>query len=147
MRSSASPTTNRAPVYRDRRTRNIFEGYTHSVNANHSLAYGPEFEIEQEDLAQPICSTHSSAKVIIPESAVDRSKESRTVNSPKKSPAIVSLEIYQRGPQSLPQTRQRILFYHKNDPYYGFTNFSPHPVLYKGKEYPTSEHLFQSFKV
>ncbi|KAF8896055.1 hypothetical protein BD779DRAFT_1667921 [Infundibulicybe gibba] len=43
-------------------------------------------------------------------------------------------------------TRQCILFYHKHDPYYGFTNFSAHPVTYKGKRYPTSEHLFQSFK-
>ncbi|KAF8630184.1 hypothetical protein AX15_003063 [Amanita polypyramis BW_CC] len=42
--------------------------------------------------------------------------------------------------------RQRVLFYHKHDPYYGFTNFSPHPVVYKGNKYPTSEHLFQSFK-
>ncbi|KAI0784007.1 hypothetical protein BC629DRAFT_1272313, partial [Irpex lacteus] len=42
--------------------------------------------------------------------------------------------------------RPRILFYHKHDPHYGFTNFSPHPVMYKGKKYPTSEHLFQSFK-
>jgi len=42
--------------------------------------------------------------------------------------------------------RPRILFYHKHDPHYGFTNFSPHPVVYKGKKYPTSEHLFQSFK-
>ncbi|KAM6490595.1 hypothetical protein JOM56_013938 [Amanita muscaria] len=41
---------------------------------------------------------------------------------------------------------QRVLFYDKNDPYYGFTNFSTHPVVYKGKRYPTSEHLFQSFK-
>lgn len=45
------------------------------------------------------------------------------------------------------QARPRILFYHKNDPHYGFTNFSAHPVMYKGKRYPTSEHLFQSFKV
>jgi diaminohydroxyphosphoribosylaminopyrimidine deaminase/5-amino-6-(5-phosphoribosylamino)uracil reductase len=45
------------------------------------------------------------------------------------------------------QARPRILFYHRNDPYYGFTNFSPHPVQYNGKEYPTSEHLFQAFKV
>jgi hypothetical protein len=44
-------------------------------------------------------------------------------------------------------TRHRILFYHKNDPHYGFTNFSPHPVMYLGRKYPTSEHLFQSFKV
>ena len=43
--------------------------------------------------------------------------------------------------------RPRILFYHKNAPYYGFTNFSTHPVIYRGKRYPTSEHLFQSFKV
>ncbi|KAJ2917349.1 hypothetical protein MD484_g3081, partial [Candolleomyces efflorescens] len=44
------------------------------------------------------------------------------------------------------QPRRKILFYHKNDPYYGFTNFSAHPVIYRGKRYPTSEHLFQSFK-
>jgi hypothetical protein len=43
--------------------------------------------------------------------------------------------------------RRRILFYHHSDPHYGFTNFSKHPVIYKNKRYPTSEHLFQSFKV
>jgi len=43
--------------------------------------------------------------------------------------------------------RPRILFYHKHEPYYGFTNFSDHPVEYQGKRYPTSEHLFQSLKV
>ncbi|KIK57331.1 hypothetical protein GYMLUDRAFT_172805 [Collybiopsis luxurians FD-317 M1] len=42
--------------------------------------------------------------------------------------------------------RPRILFYHKHNPHYGFTNFSSHPVVYHGKRYPTSEHLFQSFK-
>ena len=40
-----------------------------------------------------------------------------------------------------------ILFYHKNQPYYGFTNFSNHDVKFEGKVYPTSEHLFQSLKV
>ena len=45
------------------------------------------------------------------------------------------------------QPPKRILFYHVNDPYYGFTNFSPDPVDYRGKRYPTSEHLFQSLKV
>ena len=45
------------------------------------------------------------------------------------------------------QNRPKILFYNKDEPYYGFTNFSPHPVMYRGKRYPTSEHLFQSFKV
>lgn len=43
--------------------------------------------------------------------------------------------------------RPRILFYHRHEPHYGFTNFSDHPVTYGGKKYPTSEHLFQSFKV
>ncbi|KAF9037694.1 hypothetical protein BJ165DRAFT_1353187 [Panaeolus papilionaceus] len=45
-----------------------------------------------------------------------------------------------------PAQRPRILFYHKHDPHYGFTNFSAHPVTYNGRKYPTSEHLFQSFK-
>ena len=40
-----------------------------------------------------------------------------------------------------------IFFYHKHDPHYGFTNFSDHPVYYERAMYPTSEHLFQSFKV
>ncbi|KIK92350.1 hypothetical protein PAXRUDRAFT_830033 [Paxillus rubicundulus Ve08.2h10] len=40
----------------------------------------------------------------------------------------------------------KISFYDKGKPYYEFTNFSPHDVLYKGKRYPTSEHLFQAFK-
>lgn len=43
--------------------------------------------------------------------------------------------------------RPRILFYHKHQPHYGFTNFSTHTVEYGGRKYPTSEHLFQSFKV
>ncbi|KAF7321664.1 DUF1768 domain-containing protein [Mycena kentingensis (nom. inval.)] len=50
-----------------------------------------------------------------------------------------------RGSPRTP-TRTRILFYHKTDPHYGFTNFSAHPVIYDNKRYPTSEHLFQSFK-
>jgi len=39
-----------------------------------------------------------------------------------------------------------VLFYEKNEPFYEFTNFSPHDVTYKGKRYPTSEHLFQALK-
>ena len=50
-------------------------------------------------------------------------------------------------PAELPQYRLPIKFYHKHKPYYGFTNFSSHAVNYNGKAYPTSEHLFQSFKV
>jgi diaminohydroxyphosphoribosylaminopyrimidine deaminase/5-amino-6-(5-phosphoribosylamino)uracil reductase len=50
-------------------------------------------------------------------------------------------------PADLPQYRLPIKFYHKHKPYYGFTNFSSHAIIYNGKAYPTSEHLFQSFKV
>lgn len=45
------------------------------------------------------------------------------------------------------RNRTKILFYNKDEPHYGFTNFSPHSVMYHGKKYPTSEHLFQSLKV
>jgi len=45
------------------------------------------------------------------------------------------------------QHRPRVIrFYNKEDPHYGFTNFSPHKVEFEGKIYPTSEHLFQAFK-
>ncbi|KZT01541.1 DUF1768-domain-containing protein [Laetiporus sulphureus 93-53] len=50
------------------------------------------------------------------------------------------------SPQRLTSVRPVIHFYNKNEPHYGFTNFSPHPVKYDEKQYPTSEHLFQSFK-
>ncbi|KAG1743472.1 hypothetical protein EDB19DRAFT_1633326, partial [Suillus lakei] len=39
-----------------------------------------------------------------------------------------------------------IFFYDKHKPFYEFTNFSYHEIKYEGKVYPTSEHLFQSFK-
>jgi ribA/ribD-fused uncharacterized protein len=38
------------------------------------------------------------------------------------------------------------LFYNRHEPHYGFTNFSNHPVKFKDKVYPTSEHLFQAIK-
>lgn len=94
---SASPITNQAPVYRvDGRIRtinvtsdiDIFEWDTHSINAIYALANGPESEHEQEDLPaakQPIRSAHPSIYIqaAIPESAVDRSEESRVVSSPR----------------------------------------------------------------
>jgi len=43
-------------------------------------------------------------------------------------------------------TKNEIRFYDKDEQYYEFTNFSNHPITYEGKEYPTSEHLFQSLK-
>lgn len=35
----------------------------------------------------------------------------------------------------------------RDKPSYSLNIFSPHPVTYEGKEYPTGEHLFQAFKV
>ncbi|EDQ99259.1 uncharacterized protein LACBIDRAFT_316770 [Laccaria bicolor S238N-H82] len=52
-----------------------------------------------------------------------------------------------RSPRYLsPAEPSPIFFYHKHDLHYGFTNFSDHPVCYEREMYPTSEHLFQSFK-
>ncbi|PCH44627.1 DUF1768-domain-containing protein, partial [Wolfiporia cocos MD-104 SS10] len=39
-----------------------------------------------------------------------------------------------------------IYFYRRDQPYFEFTNFSPHPVTYCGYVYPTAEHLFQAQK-
>jgi len=40
-----------------------------------------------------------------------------------------------------------IRFHDSDKPYYEFTSYSPHPIRYNNKDYPTSEHLFQSLKV
>ncbi|KAK7006220.1 DUF1768 domain-containing protein [Favolaschia claudopus] len=84
---------------------------------------------------------------------VEPPKRSSIFHRPKAdvtAPSRISTAIPtrpQRGSRSpRTPTRPRILFYHKTDPHYGFTNFSPHPVFYDNKRYPTSEHLFQSFK-
>ncbi|KAI0060208.1 DUF1768-domain-containing protein [Artomyces pyxidatus] len=42
--------------------------------------------------------------------------------------------------------RYPVYFYERGEPYFEFTNFSDHPVVYKQKRYPTSEHLYQAFK-
>lgn len=70
--------------------------------------------------------------------------KSLQIPSPHGAPPS-PIRISAQGSRS--HERPKVLFYHKHDPYYGFTNFSSHPVIYKGKKYPTSEHLFQSFKV
>ncbi|KAJ6513727.1 hypothetical protein C8R47DRAFT_1091704 [Mycena vitilis] len=55
-----------------------------------------------------------------------------------------------QGPNSNSQPvprRQRILLYpRRQTEYYGFSSYSPHPVIYNCKAYPTSEHLFQAFR-
>lgn len=37
-------------------------------------------------------------------------------------------------------------FYYPDEPGWGFTNFSPHKILYKKLLYPTAEHLYQAMK-
>ncbi|KAG8990920.1 hypothetical protein FRB93_002992 [Tulasnella sp. JGI-2019a] len=51
-----------------------------------------------------------------------------------------------RGGTQAPLSRHTIRFYEITNPFYGFTNSSPHEVRFDGKMYPTSEHLFQSLK-
>ncbi|THH08918.1 hypothetical protein EW145_g2386 [Phellinidium pouzarii] len=69
-------------------------------------------------------------------------------DSMKESPVISSFphKLKKTSPFRSTFVKPRIYFYDIGAPYYGFTNFSSHPVEFKGKTYPTSEHLFQSFK-
>ncbi|KAF8910520.1 hypothetical protein CPB84DRAFT_1672821 [Gymnopilus junonius] len=163
-----SPGAKQAPVYRvEERSRTIYvasdvdpsQWDTHSLNTIFTLTEASENGLEPS--IEPMRRTQSyvDTQVIITEDTSDRSDESR-VNSPrislyqprrpgvkKTSPALSTPEGHRRvSPIKATPSRPRILFYHKHNPYYGFTNFSPHPVIYNGKKYPTSEHLFQSFK-
>lgn len=145
---------------------------THSLNTIFSMAEAPDGAGDSElAVEQPIRRAHSveTQFIVTDEFKGEHSDHSR-VGSPKSSPNRISVYHARRpGVRSagaleappldtrrvspgqahnpLPPSRRQILFYHKHDPYYGFTNFSAHPVIYNGKKYPTSEHLFQSFKV
>ncbi|KAF8150098.1 hypothetical protein B0H34DRAFT_666421 [Crassisporium funariophilum] len=167
--SCASPTTKQAPVYRiEERSRTIYvasdidpsQWDSHSLNTIFTLAEAPEGD-QGTSLEQPIRRTRSyvDTQVTITESGTEHVEEPRET-SPRMSvyrsrrPGVKSAPIQvsisnPASPEPIRRgspTRPRILFYHKHDPHYGFTNFSAHPVIYKGKKYPTSEHLFQSFK-
>ncbi|GJJ10244.1 hypothetical protein Clacol_004470 [Clathrus columnatus] len=65
--------------------------------------------------------------------------EARTVQEPIERAQSKLGGLLSRGPG-------QILFYDRGQPYFEFTNFSDHPIRYNGKDYPTSEHLFQSLK-
>lgn len=103
----------------------------------------------------------SSAKISVTETSVNvlrKGGRDRTLSSSASPPSrapnpgnhLVTTAA-RRQPLQLEEPTskrapQRILFYHAHDPHYSFTNFSPDPVEYDGKIYPTSEHLFQSLK-
>jgi hypothetical protein len=165
--SAASTPTKTTSVYRiEERSRTIYvagdvdptQWDTHSLNAIFALAEVPEDEESQD---QPIRRAYSGPQLIVTPESAERSDES-TNGSPRSNvrhsrrpggarntnsaPSRMSI-MPPYSLQQLPSLPKRILFYHKHNPHYGFTNFSSHPVIYNGKRYPTSEHLFQSFKV
>ena len=166
-----SPTMKQAPVYRiEERSRTIYvssdtdpsQWDTHSLNTIFTLA--EVSESDQDPIAeQPIRRTKShvdNQATLSPgpsnhpeikhENTSRRSVYRTRLPGIRSAPLHLSTDVPLQGANSNSRpssARNRILFYHKDHPYYGFTNFSPHPVIYKGKKYPTSEHLFQSFKV
>lgn len=152
-----SPTTKGPVQYRiEERSRTVYvtsdvspSQWEHSLDRIFSLAEESE---EQADthLARAEAQAEESANINIPEARVHSPRN--TSYRSRRSEFVFSATAgnHSDSPRrSLPRTmmRPRILFYDKHDPHYGFTNFSAHPVVYKGKKYPTSEHLFQSFKV
>ena len=164
--SCKSPTTRQAPVYRiEERSRTIYvssdvdptQWDTHSLNTIFTLAEVPESDQDEQPIRRT--KSHVDDQGLLspgPLDHIERNHENVSRRSVyrgrlpgiKSAPLHLPTNIAQKGSNSKPSSpRNRILFYHKSDPYYGFTNFSPHPVIYKGKKYPTSEHLFQSFKV
>lgn len=151
----ASPVAGKPPVrYRvEERTRTIYVTSDVPPSQWDSKNIGTLFT-QPGGAAQPVRRTRSKVQTeyIITEDATNSAG-----GEPRSAPAILTSQRSRQSnpPSPLPPSpnpsirapRPRILFYHKHDPHYGFTNFSPHPVKYKGKVYPTSEHLFQSFKV
>lgn len=69
-----------------------------------------------------------------------------TPPSPSRTPTIPGITPQEMGLKKKSSDPKQIYFYSKHREHYGFTNFSPHPVEYLGKRYPTSEHLFQALK-
>lgn len=156
----ASPTGNPPVRYRvEERTRTIY--VTSDVppvqwDARNLGSLFPQCGNDQDAALEPVRRTRSrlQTQYIITEEA-----ESSSRSQPRSAPAVLSIQgqhsCHSDPPSPLVSSpnhlfkgpRSRILFYHRQDPHYGFTNFSPHNVRYNGKVYPTSEHLFQSFKV
>jgi diaminohydroxyphosphoribosylaminopyrimidine deaminase/5-amino-6-(5-phosphoribosylamino)uracil reductase len=162
--SCTSPTTKQAPVYRiEERCRTIYvssdvdptQWDSHSLNTIFTLAETPESDQDPEPIRRT--KSHVDNQAALSPGASDHERKHENVSRRsvyrarlagiQSAPLHLSTNIAPQGSNSKPSSpRTRIPFYHKHHPYYGFTNFSPHPVIYKGKKYPTSEHLFQSFK-
>ncbi|THH29605.1 hypothetical protein EUX98_g4582 [Antrodiella citrinella] len=72
-----------------------------------------------------------------------RGGSSKRRTSSPHYPSTRDLDTSVRGRTS---SRRPIRFFAKSQPHYGFSNYASYPVVYNGKRYPTSQHLFQAFK-
>jgi len=100
-----------------------------------------------EAIAQPFIQ-HNHRQVHTPPPYL--AKEPITVSPVvNRTPHVPQMPVKCTGPHVQRPRRylkRSIYFCEKSKPYYGFTNFSDHAVIYEGKRYPTSEHLYQSMK-
>ncbi|KAJ7300734.1 hypothetical protein DFH08DRAFT_725061 [Mycena albidolilacea] len=120
-------------------------GETAGVPAHHDLRIRPTRSMPDRPVVFSPEIDQAAVMVEVP-----RPRRSTLLHRSKGDMAAVRMSTvtptpHRRTPPRTP-TRARVLFYHKTDPHYGFTNFSSHAVFYDNKRYPTSEHLFQSFK-
>lgn len=73
--------------------------------------------------------------------------EGTVVNGPPQERGCRRRAVpWQSGTDGLLTMGSAIYFYHQDRPYGFFSNFSPHPIRLRGREWPTSEHFFQAQK-
>ncbi|KAF7289620.1 DUF1768 domain-containing protein [Mycena chlorophos] len=112
------------------------------------VLFYPELEVKQQQAQQVVLEQPFEAQTPTQKRTTAYRARDSAILSPMSPVSVLTSprRTHVGGNSPRTPTRPRILFYHKTDPHYGFTNFSAHPVFYDGKRYPTSEHLFQSFK-
>lgn len=88
------------------------------------------------------------AQVAAPNKGTKQGRGGKNVNPApaKRAPITKPTKHATSGAKAGVGGANKVYFYDKNKPHYGFTNFSNHPITYGGLVYPTSEHLFQSLK-
>ncbi|EIM82303.1 DUF1768-domain-containing protein [Stereum hirsutum FP-91666 SS1] len=122
----------------------------------------PKYKDEKRNITHPYCgktcadaqakaSGLAQAPSSAPQSAVNPKPDNESNANPASSSSTSSTPTSRFSPDGDPTTpnstnQRAILFYHQGAPYYGFTNFSAHPIEYLNRVYPTSEHLFQALK-
>jgi len=76
---------------------------------------------------------------------IERRDEHEVDEGERLAPAR-SLALPPEPPHSPAEPTAPILFYHRHNPYFEFTNFAWTPILWDNRRYPTAEHLFQAHK-